>query len=63
MKNLMKICFLLNMSLLATVGWVSAETQPTQPEEVQSSELEGLTPAQQDELKIETDEVMNPYPG
>lgn len=63
MKNLMKLCFVLTISLLATIGWVCAETQPTQPEEVQASEIEGLTPAQQEELKINEDEVMNPFPG
>ncbi len=41
----------------------AAQLPPTQPEEVQPDELEGLTPLQQDELKIEEDEVMNPFPG
>lgn len=40
-----------------------AEAPLTQPEEVSPAETQGLTPHQQEELKINEDNVANPFPG
>ncbi len=40
-----------------------AEAPLTQPGEVSPSETQGLTPNQVDELKIDEDNVANPFPG
>ena len=40
-----------------------AEAPLTQPEEVSPSETQGLTLPQQEELKINEDNVANPFPG
>jgi hypothetical protein len=61
-KNIMLLT--LGALTLTSCGPQKKEEAPaTQPEEVQPSETQGLSPSQAEELKINEDNVMNPIPG
>lgn len=54
---------LLSCVFLASCGENKDSEMKTQPEELTPSETQGLSLREQEELKIDEDNVMNPFPG